>query len=772
MGPRPGRAAAAVGASIPPSPAFDPVIATGMAKDPTARYQTAGELLAAAREAAATETVAGPIVIPSSALDPPSAAPHNLPIQLSSFVGRATELGDLVRLVPGTRLLTLTGPGGTGKTRLAIQAAAELVREFPGGVYLVELASITDPTLAPSHIAAVLGVAESPGQSIEESLVESLEPRHVLLVLDNLEQVTGIAPLVARLLARSGRLHVIATSRVPLHIRGEEEYAVSPLGVPDVGTPPTAERIGQSDAVMLFAARATGIRADFRLTDQNALAVAAISVRVDGLPLAIELAAARVKLLSPSQILSRLDDRLGLLTGGSRDLPERQQTLRATIAWSHELLDEPEQVLFRRLAVFDGGLSFAAAEAVCLEDSRSSLLESMTTLVDGSLLRPIATDDDEPRFAMLETIREYAADQLLASGEAEAIARRHFDYFFDLGRRFEEELGAEDLVPWLHRLDVERANISAAMNWALGAGEFSRVAELVEFLRDYTRARGHTSEARSLVGTLLAHPDLEEAQRGRLLHEAAVLAVRQGDLEAVDRFAAEALVLARRLGDARGAVGAGQLRSLSAAERGDALGEADALREMLEDADRSGDPRMEILARSAVALRALRRGEFDQSAAQYDEIVTRMRHVDVMRESLGAGLLNRGLSQLHAGRLVEAAGSFAESATIGRSMEDLDLLGYVLEGYAALAAAVRRHGPAAQLQGASATALAEVDSVLEAFEAQMRERTAMVARAALGDERYEAERSAGAALPIDDALDLALAIGTDVATGEPAGQAG
>jgi hypothetical protein len=370
---------------------------------------------------------------------------------------------------------------------------------------------------------------------------------------------------------------------------------------------------------------------------------------------------------------------------------------------------------------------------------------------------------------MLETIREYAADQLTAAGEGDAVARRHFDYFFDLGRRFADELGSPDLVEWLHRLDADRANLLAAMNWAIGAGEVGRAAELFEFLRDYTRAHGRSAEARSLVATLLAHGGLADAQRGKLLHEAAVLAVRQGDIAVVDGFASEALLLARKIGDSGGAVGAGQMLALSAAERGDASGEADAIREMLEDADRAGEPRMEILARSVVALRSLRLGDFDQAAAQYDEIVTRMRHVDVMRESLGACLLNRGLSQLHAGRLAEAAGSLAESAEIGQSMEDLDLVGYVLEGYAALAAAVGRHGPAGQLQGASQTALAEVGSVLEAFEAQMRAKTALVARTALGDETYEAERSAGAAMPTTVAIGLALAIGADVAVGEATG---
>jgi predicted ATPase len=701
---------------------------------------------------------------------PPVEARHNLRIELSSFVGRERELRDLLGAVPATRLLTLTGPGGTGKTRLAQQTALGLTGEFGDGVMLVELASIADPALVPSQIGAVLGVREVEGRSAEESLVEFLEPRHLLLVLDNLEQVPGIAPLVSRLLAACARVHVLATSRIPLHLRDEREYAVSPLDVPDPAGPQTPEAIGGSGAAALFADRATAVRADFRISDRNAVAVGAICVRLDGLPLAIELAAARVKLLSPSQILDRLGDRLGLLTGGPLDLPERHQTLRATISWSHELLDEPSQALFRRLSVMEGSLTFAAAEAICA-DEPDDFLDRMTALVDGSLLRPIATGDDEPRFAMLETIREYAAERLVESGEADWLRRRHFEHFFDLGRRFEAELGEGDLVGWLHRLDADHANLVAAMEWGIGAGEVGRAAELFDFLRDYSRAHGRTTEARSLLGRLLGSAGLDDAKRRSLLHEAAVLAVRQGDLEASDRFAAEALALAREAGDTRRAVGALHLLAVSAGERGDGPGEAEFIRQMVDDADRSGDPRMEILARSHVALRSLRGEEYDDAVRFYDDVIARMRTVDVMRESMGAAWFNRGIAALHAGRLAEAAASLAESAAIGREMEDADLLGYVLEGYAALAAATGRPGLAARLSGASGAALAEVDSVLEAFEAAMRERTAASVREAIGDAAADVERAAGAALSIDEALDLALSIGTDLAaarSSEPA----
>ena len=430
---------------------FDPVIARGMAVDPAERFPSAAELLSAARAALVSEESAAP-ARPGHAAPAPRAAPagrpgsgppNNLPLELSSFVGRDVEVREVRRLLGDGRLVTVTGPGGTGKTRLAVRAATEALPDYRDGVFFTELSSITDPDLVPPQIASVLGLPETAGESVEDALVGDLASKQLLLVLDNLEQVISVAPFVGRLVARCPALHVLATSRLPLHLATETEYPLSPLAVPEARGPLTAAGATESDAVALFVARATAVRNDFRITDDNAAAITSICRKVDGLPLALELAAARVKVLGPSQILSRLDDRLGLLTDGPRDRPERHQTLRATIAWSHDLLPEPERVVFRRLAVFDGGLTFATAEAVCRDaPARANILEkSVTSLVEAELLRPAESDGDEPRFAMLETIREFAAERLAEAGESEAIRRRHFETFLEIGRQFEAELG-------------------------------------------------------------------------------------------------------------------------------------------------------------------------------------------------------------------------------------------------------------------------------------------------------------------------------------------
>jgi predicted ATPase len=400
---------------------------------------------------------------------------NNLPLQPTPLIGREKEVSEVCNLVRSdeTRLLTLTGPGGTGKTRLALQAAADLLEDFTGGTFFAQLATLTEAALFLPAVAETLGVREIGEQPLDESLKDYLGERRLLLLLDNFEQVLEAAPTVTELLAAAPELKVLATSRTSLRLYGEHEYPVPPLTLPDLERPPPLERLTQYEAVGLFVERARAIKPDFKVTNESAPAVAEICVRLDGLPLAIELAAARIKMLPPKAMLQRLTSRLKLLTGGARDLPERQRTLRATIEWSHALLDDSEHLLFGRLAVFSGGRTLEAIEAIC--DAEGDLpmdaFEGVSSLVDKSLLRQEEGPDGEPRFVMLETIHEFAREKLEKSAEAEQIKRVHAEYFLNLAEVAFPELRGPDQLEWLERLEAEHDNMSAALSWALGRKE-------------------------------------------------------------------------------------------------------------------------------------------------------------------------------------------------------------------------------------------------------------------------------------------------------------
>jgi predicted ATPase/class 3 adenylate cyclase len=396
---------------------------------------------------------------------------NNLPLQPTPLIGREKEVAEVCDLLRGetTRLLTLTGPGGIGKTRVALQAAADLLEDFPDGTFFVPLATLTDAELFSSAVAETFGVKETADQPLDESLKDYLSERRMLLLLDNFEQVLEAATAVTELLAGAPGLKVLATSRAPLGLYGEHVFPVPPLSMPDLKSPPPLERFTQYEAVGLFVERARAVKPDFKVTNESAPAVAEICVRLDGLPLAIELAAARITMLPPRAMLQRLTSRLKLLTGGARDLPERQRTLRATIEWSHALLEEGEQLLFGRLAVFSGGRTLEAIEAIC--DTRSDLtvdvFEGVSSLLDKSLLRQEEGANGEPRFVMLETVHEFAREKLQGSGEAEQIKRVHAEYFLTLAEEAYPELKGANQLQWLERLEVEHDNMRAALSWTL-----------------------------------------------------------------------------------------------------------------------------------------------------------------------------------------------------------------------------------------------------------------------------------------------------------------
>ncbi len=481
------------------------------------------------------------------------ATPNNLPRQLTSFVGRGKAIEEAGRLFERTRLLTLTGPGGTGKTRLSLRLAEDLVGDFPDGVYFVALGPIRDAELVPSVIAGALRLVEAPGRAPLDVVADYLRDRRVLLVLDNFEQVISAAPVVSELMRAAPGARVIVTSRAPLRVSGEQEFPVPPLGLPDPQHLPDASSLPQYDAVALFIERAATVQPDFRITNENAPAVAEICARLDGLPLAIELAAARVRLLSPQAILTRLERRLGLLSGGARDLPERQQTLRGAIGWSHDLLDPVQQALFARLSVFVGGCSLPSAQTICdpAGELGVDVLDVLSALVDQSLVRQ-EDRTGEPRFRMLETVREFAAEQLDARGEATSTRARHAGHFLSVAEAAAPHLTGVDRARWLDLLEGDHDNFRAAIAWSIEVGDAVTGCRLLAALWRFWQTRNHLVEGAGRADAILTLPGLvPPAIRARAHEAAGGIAWWSGDMARVQREYEEAVRLAREVGEPR-----------------------------------------------------------------------------------------------------------------------------------------------------------------------------------------------------------------------------
>jgi predicted ATPase/class 3 adenylate cyclase len=482
---------------------------------------------------------------------------NNLPLQPTPLVGREREVEEVCERLrqEDIRLLTLTGPGGTGKTRLALQAAADLLEDFEDGVFFVYLAATTDPDLFLTQVAGALGLQESGDVPLEDLLKEYLGRRELLLVLDNFEQLLSAVPLVGELLSAAPRLKGLATSRIPLGIYGEHEYAVPPLSVPDTKRLPPIEVLSQYEAVRLFIDRASAAKRGFEITSENAPAVAEICARLDGLPLAIELAAARIKLLPPKVLLTRLANRLKLLTGGPKDLPARQRTLRGAIEWSHDLLEEGEKTLFARLSVFSGGRTLEAIEAICNAegDLPVDALDGVSSLLDKSLLVREETSEEESRFVMLETIHEFAREMLQESGEAAEVSRLHAEYFLTFAEEAEPELEGPDQVAWMERLEADLDNFRAALSWLLEVGEAELALRIGAALSLFWRIRGHLSEGRRWLSEGLSGGDAAPAGvRARAMLVLGDLAWKQGDYPQGEEKLEASLALCREAGDRRG----------------------------------------------------------------------------------------------------------------------------------------------------------------------------------------------------------------------------
>jgi predicted ATPase/class 3 adenylate cyclase len=604
------------------------------------------------------------------------ALPNNLPRQLTTFVGREREMAEGRRLLAKSYLLTLTGPGGCGKTRLALQLAGEIVAEFRDGVWFAEMAPVADPSRVAHVVASVLSVREQPGRPVEATLVDYLQSRELLLILDGCEHlVEACATLADVLLRGSPGLRIIVTSREPLHIPGETTLRVPSLSTPDPRRRATPETVVRFDAVQLFADRAAAASPGFTVTEHNAQWVAQICHRLDGIPLAIELAAARMSVLPVEQIAERLHDRFRLLTGGSRTARRRQQTLRAAIDWSYDLLSDPERVLFRRLGVFAGGFSLEAAEVVCAGDECDAglVLDLLTRLVDRSLVMSTAQQETvgEARFWMLETVREYAAEVLRQSAEEAAVRRRHLGYFLDLAGRAEAELRGPRQVIWLATLEREHENIRF---WFM---------------------RGYLTDGREALERALAQRDRgSPSERAWALSALALLAWRQRDYDATVLLGTQSVGLCREAHDDRACAYAENALALAARDQGDLVQAEARHEETLELFRRIGDRWGVALALQNLAYVAHRRGDYERAGRFGEDALTIFREVGD-RWGIGTSLYILGrmaLRQTHADR---ARRLFTEALALFRELGDAPLVGFALIGLGS-AAGQQGHGDQAR----------------------------------------------------------------------------
>ena len=684
--------------------------------------------------------------------------PNNLPTQLTSFIGRDDQVREARQLLERSRLLTLTGPGGTGKTRLSLQIAAGVLDEFPDGVYFVPLSAIHDPDLVPSAIAQALAISMTGSRRPIEALLENLREKQTLLVLDNFEQLLEAAPIATQLLEGSAGLRVLVSSRIALRVSGEQEFPVPPLALPDLRALPGLAALSQFEAVRLFIERAVAVKPDFQATNENAPAIAGICDRVDGLPLAIELAAARVKLFSPQALLSRLEKSLSALGSGARDAPARQQTLRGAILWSYDMLDAGARRLLARVSVFARGGNLEQLEPVCgpVEDVGGDVLLGLDWLAEQSLLRRLP-DFDEPRFLMLQTIRDFATERLEESGEAHLMRDRHVKAFIALAQQAQPHLFGPRRKEWLDRLEEDHDNVRAALDWTVASGNARSAMELSAALWRFWQMRGHLHEGRRRMDGVLAMPNSGEFPKERLaaLEAAGGLAYWQADMAVAQRFYDECVELTRIQGDDRALANALYNAAFPRVINRAAIAEA---RPMLEEAlplfrkigDQTGVAR--VLWGIGNALFFAK--EYADAGPVLEEAVALNRKLDD-QFGLGWSIHTLGLVALSLGDVQRARASWIEAIHLFAAAGDVPGMVLQLDNLSALA---RHDGDFLRAGRLWAAASAHQVSSGTGLGRLLREEEARSGREGLNDEEAARVWAEGQAMSLEQAVAYALQI--------------
>ncbi len=637
--------------------------------------------------------------------------PNNLPIQLTSFIGREREMAEVKRLLASTRLLTLTGMGGTGKTRVSLQVAADVLDTFSDGVWFVEFGTIADAALVVETVAAALDLRQEADRPLQTTLTNFLKDRRLLLILDNCEHVVAACARLAELLLRAcPKLRILASSREPLGIAGETAWPLPPLSLPDhwreiVAGPDAIERLTQYEAVRLFIERAVVARPAFQLSNDNVATVAQICFRLDGIPLAIELAAARIRVLTLQQISERLDDRFRLLTSGSRTAVPRQQTLRSLIDWSHDLLSDPERRLFRRLSVFARGRTLESIEGVCSGEGVEAwdLVDLLTQLVDKSLVYVEKTPEHGARYFILESIWDYANEKLIEAGESEMFRIRHLDFFLQFAEDAAPRIRGPQQHEWLERWAQEGHNIRYALDAAAELpGQAAKGLRLLVAGQRFVEVRGLFKEASDVFTRLLTHPDaaLRDTNRANTLAAAGRLAWVADDMPACERFHSEALAVFRELGDDRGAAFAFTDLGFHAFDSADLPRASTLLDEATALAARLGNVRLSAHVQHVRAVLAAAEGDFERAFALDDESLAIYRKEgDIWLSIIVAWSV--GMNAAVLGRFAIARANLLECLQVGIDLGNRWGASYPLEALAVLAVAERQYDRAARLFGAA-----------------------------------------------------------------------